>query len=678
VWTERAIPSKVLCAAFAAAALCACSEANRSPTDSGPDDGPPGTLTTAQRTRALDAAEAKAGDLRRQGLAGDAFNQALAAWFATRPEFEASGVDETSSVWARFDDGRLLIVPNNRELQRAASPSSSLEGGAADAAAPPETTELPGPVQVRLFHAFGAGFGGQAVIDQVRPWFQRAGYTVAAGNEGDARVETLRKVSGDGFFYFNTHGGKGTARNGRKLFAMWTSSVADTIKDRFPDFKEDLDSLRMVYMAERTGEVDPTTKSDVYETRYAITYLFVEKYMSFGKNSILYFNVCWSGNENPDIDSFVFAAHKKGAGVYVGWTRVVSDVLAYTAFPYFVDRLLGANEYQPENPKQRPFAWPEVLEDMKQKGLTIVPGSQAELVTYPSVLSGRLGGLLAPSIQWVVAYPQDNQLQVSGIFGENPGPDGRVTIDDGSGEIVLQVVDWTPTLIKVNLPRTGPGSSGTVVVAVRGHRSNPRQLIAWRGTMTYTETHLGSLTAQVVMNLNFRIDPAPFRLKPAETPHPNAHVILSADLQATAAFNATGQSNVTRESCTLTHTFSGSRTLSMPTAAEPAILFMATATVDAAKGELDVRPVISTPYTHTMSGCGTHVTNTRWLSIRDDFFELPGRVRIRLDPQLNAIAGRRSVNRFSEVAGSDGPQATTTLEWALIRAAPAYDPDLPR
>jgi hypothetical protein len=634
-----------------------------------------GPITVAQRATTLKAAEEKAADLRRQRLTGDAFNQALATWLTQRPEIEAAGVDETSTVWGRFKDGRLLLIPNNRTPQPASASLAPATEAANIAQVAAEATELPDAKQVRLFHAFGPAFGGQSVITLMTPWFRDAGYTIAAGAEGDARVETLRHVSGDGFFYFNTHGGKGKARDGHDMFAIWTSSTADSIKDKFADFKDDLDTQRLVYMLERNGVTNPDG-SEVYETRYAITYLFVEKYMSFGKNSILYFNVCYGGNENSDIQSFIFAAHKKGAAVYLGWTKVLTESAAFTSLPYFVDRLLGANQFRAENPKQRPFAWPDVMEDMAKKGLDVIPASSAKLIAYPATQTGAIAGLLAPSIQYVLADQHTDRLLLTGIFGADPGADGKVTINDGSGEVAVKVVSWSPTSITVELPRSGAGSSGDVLVYVRGHPSNPRRLVAWRGTLTYMLRDMGTLTIRAVMSVDFRLDPGMIRLKPGDPPQSFPVAPVSSNPRMTTDLSVTGTYVQNNGSCTNTHTWAGSAQLAWYSGV-PVVGYAAFASVDLTTRTLLFRPQIASTYNATrVTTCNGSTTETtaRDLAIASQLFDKPGAVTLTLDGQLNIVAGSRS----ALVPSSFGGNATATLTWSLIRATPPYDATQPR
>src|SRR5690606_18339601 len=112
------------------------------------------------------------------------------------------------------------------------SPAAALPSIAADG----EVSELPSSRHVRLLHSFGPDFDQlQQPIEDMAGWFEEHGYEVREGQEGDARVATLRNISGDGFFYFNTHGGGGNDRSGRKLYAMGSSTVVTAANERLPE-----------------------------------------------------------------------------------------------------------------------------------------------------------------------------------------------------------------------------------------------------------------------------------------------------------------------------------------------------------------------------------------------------------------------------------------------------------
>lgn len=696
-----------------AAFVVACGDGG-GPSGPGDDNGnPPGTaVTVEERMVALDAAETLLEALLGSGVEGDDLNAALATGLKGLPVIAATGVDTaTSMAWARFTDGRLLIIGDNRpagpvadsvlaapamkavaagraghvEAARGSAASPASRAGRAErarvasamneaAAAPPvfaadgEVSELPTSRHVRLLHSFGPDFDQlQRPIEDMAEWFEEHGYQVRKGQEGDARVATLRNISGDGFFYFNTHGGGGHDRTGRKLYAMGSSTLATDANERLPEIASDLDNDRLVYMTARNGE--NLAGVPLVDTRYAVTRFFVEEYWSFAENSIVFVNVCHSAVAHDDIHAFIFEMHRAGAGVYFGWSGTVTATGGFRAVRYFVDRLLGANEFQPETPKQRPFTWPLVLQDMTSKGYTT--DGAAQLVARPATQSGARVGILRPSIGalWVAPPFMNSDLHIEGYFGTRPG---RVTIDDGSGPVELAVKDWTPAGITAGLPLTGTGSVGDVVVHVGDHASNPRRLHRYTGTAFYRLTDAGSLTKTAEMELNTRLDPDEMRFVPGETPSrlPDwgaGHASPTAE----ARFEARG--SYTRQSgeCTVTDSYSGGGSVPAGTSGTPGYTHALWMDGSGQMAFEIAFGATANRQTQTVCDDGT-TTRSATLSIDIDA-ELRDAswFMLQTTPQMHAVGDSRTVQVRSNVGAG---QATARLWWTDIVPTPAYDP----
>lgn len=678
-----------------------------------PTSGTDRSLTEEERTLAIEATEELLGSLGAAELSTEEFNQTVAAWFSTRPEFEAVAVDSSSSsIWARFIDGRLLVVANNREpgapseaaqdtsaLPPAANPVRLASAGtmlrAAYGPGAPllqsqpnaNATELPGSNQVRLLHSFGPDFEQvQAPVRDLTEWFTAAGYDVVEGKEGDARVDKLRQVSGDGFFYLNTHGGKGELRGGETVYIVQSSSLRAEATDKLPDFKDDLDNGRLVYMMAQNGSRKFFDLVPEWDTRYAITHHFVDKYMSFGKNSLIFLNVCFSASANPDIDKFIAAMHKKGAGVYMGWAGKTSPDGGFRAVRYMVDRLLGGNRYKAEQPAQRAFTWPAVLADMQEKGFAIDPKTEAALVARPAPQTGAIMGLLAPTIMQLTVDEGRGQLTLTGNFGTVPGTDGEVLVNGPDGAASLKIVSWQPLEVVAELPRSGPGSAGEVVVTVRGHRSTPRQLLRWRGLMNYKFQDTGSLAHEVEMDLELRLDPGLIRLRAGLAPQPPPWKIFynSVDTDGVAArwqAGGTASRTSTDGTCTYTDDWSGSGEVAANNHAGPGnYLYM---------GELQLAPrllplllvaeghiVDITETTACPSGTSTRSRTNSMALAREVYDDDMLTVMLRLNPAFEILGETRT-----RTAGSrfwSGNQASAVLSWPTLRPTPAYDPELPK
>ncbi len=684
-----------------AALLAACGDgATPSEPPGGDDRDPPGsTISVEERMGAIDAAETLLETLLASGAEGEELNTALAAGLEALPIIEVTGVDPvTSMAWARFNDGRLLIIGDNRPMgpvndsilaaqaiQRDPTPTiraGGIDAGAASGAqlssaaraniAPADAlSALPGSRDVRLLHSFGVDFDQlQRPIEDMGEWFEEHGYELRKGQEGDARVATLRNLSGDGFFYFNSHGGAGYNRNGDKLFVMTSSTLVTPANERLPEIAADLDHDRLVYFTARNGR--HVAGIPVVDTRYSVTRFFVEEYWSFAENSIVFLNVCHSATADPGIDAFIAEMHEAGTGVYLGWAGTVTATGGFRAVRYFVDRLLGANEFQPESPKQRPFTWPLVLEDMASKGYTI--DAEAQLIARPSTRSSPRAVLLRPSVYSLfVGTPEiGSDLYIQGYFGERPG---RVTIKDGGNEVELQVKEWTPDGIQTSLPLTGAGSVGDVVVHVDEIASNTRRLHRYTGTVNYQLTEMGSLRKNGEMDVNVRLDPADRRQKPGEAP--NRVVRWGGGGEPDAEFRFSGRGEYSRPAgnCTHINRFYGDG--SVRTGVDGQHTYGHSLVMEDT-GELVLWVGIAGSHRNEYST----ICDGEHRIISDSFSAIgvdpelqsgdAGHMPLETTPQMHGLAGSRTSQVRSRIGNGS---ATARLWWTDIVPTPAYDPE---
>ncbi|MEO8752956.1 MAG: hypothetical protein ABI624_09785, partial [Casimicrobiaceae bacterium] len=312
----------------------------------------------ATRLRVVAAVETKSQELRKQGLTRLALVQAVGAYMATRPEYVATGVDtETTAAWGWFAGGGVHAFVANRDP----APGPALAQRVLPQ--PRDGAEIPTRMQAMLLHPFGRGFQNQTAIDDMRRFLVAKGWVVDVLAEGNANVETLRRVADKGFFYINTHSFRvpvdDASEPDGKMFGVQSSTVRSLALDRV--YTAERVTLQLVYLTAENG--DEITGSDggvtrVIDSRYAITYRFVDAFMKFPPGSVVFINGCFSTRS----DRFVSAFHRKGAGMFLGWSELVTGAVTDKVPPYFVDRMLGANEHpDKESPPQRAFPAPLVL-----------------------------------------------------------------------------------------------------------------------------------------------------------------------------------------------------------------------------------------------------------------------------------------------------------------------------
>ena len=530
---------------------------------------------------AIRKVEDRSRTLRSQGLRRLDYVRAVAAYMATLPEYAASGVDEGSlTAYGVFQNGRLHLVTDNREFD--AAPQGLARASRRRLA----TTELPGSGYARLMQSFGeTSFTQEPVYDLAAPLENPGGYAIRAGKVGDARLTALRAVSGDGFFYFNTHGGrawKTSDKSGGGFFSLYSSTPVTPGTELLPDIKADLDAGRLTYFQASTfaTRFNPATgqEEEVVETHYGITGDFVKAYWHFAPDSIVFLNACYSAytKDPAGPQDFIDACWAAGAGVYFGWNEKANSGTCFTTVRYFVDRLIGANKFMKENPDQRAFPWELVYDDMRSRGLTHDNVTGADLVPFP-----RAGGnsvILDPSIRELLVNEYDETLTLKGYFGSRQG---KVTA--GAGELVVK--SWAWDTIVCALPATGPGSNGDVVVEVPGElgrtrKSNVHQLTEWSIPLHYLWSGaygLPGVKFEGNGKLRFRADVGSYREKPGAPPvFPLRGMVPTKD----SSLPLTGSGSHSDGSCTTT--LSGSGVFPSATNGAPlALVLAAPAYVDA-------------------------------------------------------------------------------------------------
>lgn len=444
------------------------------------------TLTPEQRLAALHDVSARFASL---SVNPDrmAVNQALLDFIRSRPEFAAAGISDDFCVWARYTDGIELIVVNNLSPPTG-PPPVSMSKTPPPVAAGLQPANLPDSSKARMLFALGPTYYNP--LPDVSTWLGEQNYFQSAGSFG-ASVEELKRVIGDGIFFFTGHGGTGEPRpDPPYCIASTTLPTPDLDRAYADDLKptqiNGQGRVRLDYMV---TPYELTSSGDVMtHENYGITSEFIRKYWgNFTPNSFVFINAC--GSASPASLGFRDAIKSKGASVYAGWTTSVSNGLMFNTARFVFDRLLGANKILPEADgfRQRPFDYQSVSQDMKLHLLGTDPATGAFLLFFPDTPSADGFQTLAPSIWQMQSHEYENQLEIIGNFGQNPGSRGAVMIDG----ILCPISSWTEGplgSIVCDLPKSGNGSAGDVIVTVDQHKSNAATLTEWEGDFTDTVT----------------------------------------------------------------------------------------------------------------------------------------------------------------------------------------------
>jgi hypothetical protein len=455
--------------------------------------------------------------------------KAMADWLRKQPQFEDADAADDGNVWCRFTDGTIAVFVNNFEIGDTAtlhrsvlaqSPRYKLND------APP--TDIPGSNMIVASGAFGALFGLTefAVVDLAR----LAGYDYTLLSSQSSVPGLKTGVQNASIFFAFGHGGYGKVPTGGSEFAIWTDTYQNGRLDSV--YADDLREHRLVWMY---GVEDRGFSA----WKYAFTGQFVRKYMTFGKNSLVYIAGCSSATNN----AFVNAFFVKGASVFAGYTATwYADYLRQSALVFF-DRTIGANHLSDnkETPPQRAFDWQSVLSWMqsKQYDYGSADGSSRLILVYKT---GTLGPL-APSIVTMFVHPYDQKLYIYGMFGENPGSDGKVTVMGTPMQILEWGYDGQSQMDRIicKIPDDGAGSYGDVQVTVRKITSNITQLSRYKGDFTLIHETTDGRQYEVKLTLQFRVDLLGFRMKPGEKPMFNqTSYVVNADMGSKGECTASG------------------------------------------------------------------------------------------------------------------------------------------
>ena len=559
-----------LCTAMLIAA-CSGDNGTAPPTDDDDDDGGGGTVTSADTLRLLTTNAVAAQLDQWAGLPADTIATRAVAFLETRSNIKDAGITQGSTtVWAVFKDGVSLIIPNNRETSTAAdtlidaaivstpnltaAPRRTIPAGRDMVRAmrvPESALEIPVSAKFRALNPIGTCHVDP--LPMVKKLL-RAGHYVNAG--GSATVEGLALVQGDGVFYINTHGGVGFDGNAVPYYALWTATPFDAIT--FGLYTDMLKAGELAVVVEMTNDAQGNC---VNLAHLGITAIFVKKYMSFGKNSLVILDACDSGKSSAASMREAFKA--KGASVVVGWTDRITAGFAYASTKYLLDRLLGVNIVSPENPKQRAFNIDQVRADMAKKNLVDDPVHHAVLTVFH--LRDDFG-LLAPTIQFVSLEENGlrGRLFIAGIFGTDPGEGNRSVTINGQP---LDNIEWYPTEIDCDIPDTGSNASGTIVVKVgtgaNARESNPVNITEWKGDLIYERDDPGSHTAQMTLTVRFRADIHDFRDEPGEPPF-KTQVLFTASDDSKIEITSGGVFSETFANCTDTYTLGNNGSAKSP------------------------------------------------------------------------------------------------------------------
>ena len=711
-----------------------------------PSDLVPGTMragkgvtgmavTPAQREAAFNALNLKLAELY-DATTGRAPPAPLLAWLAEQDAFQTIGYSGTRDVYAIFTDGRPLLITTSLRVDtggvsdgppRTASSVRRMHAAAArPRAAASALTDFEAGIPSRQFRCLNTFFdhgidwpagvwcrpkvSNMIDLATVGALMETFGYQPVGGHAAMSAkspllsVEQLKQVSGDGVFFWTTHGGM-LDPGGNIIQGLMTSTSAtqNMVEDVY---KNEFAEGTLIY---HTGAlcVQPQACSaagvERDHTRLSITPKFIKKYRwSFGEHSLVFVNACASAT-GPMKQAFLDA----GASVYLGWASPVRIWAMCGAAMDFFSLMLGLNENaggRPELvlPLQRPYDWGAVMDHLhaytqaayyldEEDGIV-----ELEPTLNPAVAVGFLG--LRPSIYWTSFSENTSELiLIGGVFGTHPGTaaigtgipfscdtfeactafgfraEGRV-----GDPVALTVNDWKSENIVLGVPRDGAGSAGIVQVDVDGRWSNGIQLTRINGHLKAVKTFNGSLKLQVNADVSFRGDFRGVRLNPIQELTYLPLVGCQLAPQASGQFLASGQYSYTEDDVTTTIDWSGHGNTGSLSSLTGAVTFTGTIAPATRAGKFIVGVMvtgISETVTISSPGQPPHAT-TRDIAVSIESQALsnaePSYIELAFSPEYGAAAATQN---FTTTGGSRYRSADTTISLTCGPFSAEYPPD---
>lgn len=481
--------------------------------------GVPESMTPDER----DAAMNKAGQYWESIYTGnvDADNQALVDYIRTlTTEFADAGIAPDKTVWARFIDGYPAVFVSKTLPVGTPIPTATTNINQAAAIAP--LAEIPKGDKAVLIDVDTLAAGSLSTIE---PALTNKGYVTS---KPKGTVNDFMAIKDVSVLFISSHGAYGATKKGTPTYIIMTN------ERKLPYNPNDAHSnnMKLLYDNEELTwtwvSAHDTNGVAMYSAAFlAITEKFVKNNWKFTANSLVVLDTCemfldqrlTAAKDKAPYENFRAALKGVGAGTLLGWDGQVSPPFASNVMRLFFDRILGANAYQPENPKQRPFPYKDVHDWLVNTGKHRESGGGGLTLQYSMGSPGQL----VPTIHNVNLYnPASGShagkwvLELSGEFGSDAG---TVSVN---GIALTLLEPWNNMKLYAELPSlSGPASNGDIVVDVRNHKSNAVPLTKWTGTVSQVQNGTGigvgagfdiSCSVQGSADVHF------VRSQPAETP----------------------------------------------------------------------------------------------------------------------------------------------------------------
>lgn len=308
----------------------------------------------------------------------------------------------------------------------------------------------------------------------------------------------LKNVKDADVVWMNGHGinmsFQTSPQTGAQTIFLWAFVTGHVVVPCASISPQDCASLRA---GEAANEISRGKVPFGTTTNWFATPKFYETYWTFkSPRSLVYIDACNGFTPGAESTQLLASLRKAGAGQLYGWDDAVYNFFAAETVKTFFDIALGTGRnYAKETIPLRPFSTDDTYGYMDHKGLITdttpaSPGVAAGIAKLQTDMAPSTAWalMLVPTIQDVVVDEAKGRVQIRGDFSDIQGD---VTINGAP----LANIKWDFTQIYADIPATGAGSVGPVLIKVNNKPSNEVPLTLWTGKVLRSVTMVSKFGA---------------------------------------------------------------------------------------------------------------------------------------------------------------------------------------
>jgi hypothetical protein len=550
-----------------------------SSSDGTPGSGSPGAAVSPElRAATLESVRGSVASLAAGGASFD--SAALVTAMQALPGLERVGVSSRmGNVWARFTDGRMLVVPNNLEPAAAvAAPTAAQSQRRRALDAGDDLPSLLVAQQYRQLDMLGQVPVGSSpdaahlcldvvsaeTLPNLRKMAVGRGFTLPVIQTSDPTdvgldngVSGLSGLSGDGVFFITACAAQsGSDDSPRTVICTGTLATAANLARH----EADLDSGLLTYavaMRGTQGAWEPVSC-------LAIGPEFASLNWSFPSESIGIFNLTGGGS----LSDWIPVLNRAGLRHILGWEQAVSwqRLLAFAddliQLNLATNNLDGRLLTQKGEPRLRAYGMGESLGHLIKRGLSAGPGGGNAAFYLQERTAALYVNTLLPTIDYALIREGRLEFELVGQFGrraDTQGVTARIATARSEGspfaerllsraaDSPLQGIDalrdplWKGDLLQTVLDEDQLARGGYVQVFNGGRCSNVVPITHWQIPFQAVTT-IDELTLTITVTIHLRLDVHGWRLEPEAQPRNGAlQTGVESSLHSRADYGASGQ-----------------------------------------------------------------------------------------------------------------------------------------